>query len=103
VIIFPLKWLPWLLLIGGLVTLFSGESTFLSIVLMIVGGIWAYSQVSGNKKRVSSNSSNYSTGVNYNSTQSTYKTADTSTQCPNCRNIVSNEMSFCSKCGTRLR
>ncbi len=48
-IVFPVKALPWLLLIGGLCGIISGEAPFFSILLALAGGAWVY-YIQKNKK-----------------------------------------------------
>jgi hypothetical protein len=110
-VVFPVKWLPWLLLIGGLILIFSGEATFFSIVLMIIGGVLVYMQLTGKKSGTSTNNNrtnNYNnTGINNtvvnDNTTSTVVTHETSLRCPSCGNVENDDMNYCSKCGTRLR
>ena len=55
----PLKWLPWLLLIGGIGGLFSGdEDVGLCIGMTVVGGIWLFLRYSSNGTSNADNRSN---------------------------------------------
>lgn len=40
----PLKWIPWIFLIAGVLLLVSGEANMTSIIVMAVGGVWLYLQ-----------------------------------------------------------
>ena len=40
--VFPLKWLPAILAIGGIIMILSGEATTFSIICTIVGCVWSY-------------------------------------------------------------
>jgi hypothetical protein len=44
-VVFPVKVLPWLMLIGGLGAFFVGEGNFGCALSAIIGGIWAFFQV----------------------------------------------------------
>ena len=39
-----LKWIPWLMLIGGLIGIFAGVDGVWSYLFAIVGGVWLYFQ-----------------------------------------------------------
>ena len=43
----PMKWLPYLLVIGGIGMLSSGEDTGIGILAAALGGIWLYFKHSG--------------------------------------------------------
>lgn len=40
--VFPAKWLPGLLTIGGIIMLLSGESIAFALVCTGVGAVWSY-------------------------------------------------------------
>lgn len=125
-IVFPLKWLPYLLVIGGIGSIASGEATGWGIVLLFIGAIWIY--LSKKPKGVASNTASQSKTANapaYNApaqsatpNQSTaaYKApvqaaathqtpinAGATNICPSCKTTVPDDMFFCTNCGTKLR
>jgi hypothetical protein len=110
-IFFPLKWLPWLLAICGFIALVTtGEPIY--IVSTLIGVVWLVFIYNG-KKGGTSTSSTSQKSLNNNSVNNTPKQTTINTQnvtnsansnlCPNCKTPVGDGMSFCSKCGTKVR
>ncbi len=128
-IIFPLKWLPYILTIGGIIVLAdSGDAT--GLIPLAIGGIWLYfiykgkneskssvqrpsgstsayqapAQVQSNANLVNAAPANPSP---YQQTMSQVSAGATHTAgsviCPNCTSQVGDGMLFCSKCGTKVR
>jgi hypothetical protein len=101
-IFFKLSWLPWILAIGGFIGLIGGEA--FSIVPMIIGIIWLVSIFKG-KSSSSTSTTSYTPktpDVKPPIKETTPDTANT-VVCPNCRETVGAGMSFCMKCGTKVR
>lgn len=110
-IVFPLKWLPWILAIGGFIALVTTGDPF-SFVMMLVGGVWLFLKYKGNKGGTSISSTSQKS-INNNILNNTANQTTTNTQnatnsvnvnlCPNCKTQVGEGMSFCTKCGTKVR
>lgn len=116
----PLKWLPWLLLIGGLILLLSGDADLWTVLLTIGSGIWIFFQqkdkknqpnrkentVSGNNSQKSSQNypavQNAVTPVQNISVPQNTSVGSSMRKCPYCGNMENSEMLFCSKCGGKL-
>lgn len=112
--VIKVKWLPWILLIGGLITIFCGAGNIGTFIVTIIGGVWVYYQVKGNKK-VSVNSTrnnnihnnairnnNNINNINNNHTTTVIE-PESLLLCPNCKSVINEGMKFCSKCGTKLK
>lgn len=39
--VFPAKWLPWIMLIGGIFVFFTEGNAF-SLLCAVIGGVWLY-------------------------------------------------------------
>ena len=124
--IVKVKWIPWILLVGGVLAIFvcEGEDVFWGVVSAIIGGIWVYLQASSSKKKTVPAKAAAPTETPRNTTLYTANTtvaapaaattvanktqsapADTqpkTKRCPSCGNIENMEMFFCSKCGAKL-
>lgn len=102
-IFFPLKWLPWILAVGGFIALVTtGDPS--SLISLIIGGVWLYF-IYGNKKGKAGNSGTtaYRATVQPQTTVlNTVNTPNTDV-CPACNTAVGEGMSFCTKCGTKVR
>lgn len=113
-LVFPLKWLPYLMVIAGIAFLFSGEDFIWGILLIAAGGFWIYKRYK-NKSNNNSNNSNNNNNNNFNSfnnipAERTYTsvnepkkdTGSTVVFCDNCGSKLVEGASFCSECGKRL-
>lgn len=109
-IVFPLKWLPWILAIAGFLGLIAGEPS--SLISLLIGVVWLV--IKYNKKnntKISSTAYQASTNNNSVSNNTVKATADAQNVtnsssinvCPNCNTTIGNGMSFCTKCGTKVR
>lgn len=125
-IVFPLKWLPYILAIGGFLWFFTeGEVT--GLVMGLIGAVWIY-YIQKGKSRPSTSPQTSSAGtsaykapsqipvstvnaVNTSNSTSAASPAYTThaavskdpTVCPNCRTPIGEGMSFCTSCGTKVK
>lgn len=102
-IFFPLKWLPWILAVGGFIVFFT-TGDLGSLVSLIIGVVWLYF-IYGNKKGKASSSSTtaYRAPAQPQTTGSDTVNAPNTDVCPACNTAVGEEMSFCTKCGTKIK
>jgi hypothetical protein len=102
-IVFPLKWLPWILAVGGfIVFVTTGDPG--SLVSLIIGGVWLYFIFSKKKEKTGTGSTT-SHRAPVQSTTTVPKNVNTANTvvCPTCSTAVGEGMSFCTKCGTKVR
>lgn len=110
-IVFPLKWLPWILAIAGFISLVTTGEAF-AIVPMLIGIVWLVAIFRGKKSGTSTSSATqksiYNNSVNNTAGQTTIITSNaagsvSTNVCPNCNTPLGDGMSFCTKCGTKVR
>lgn len=102
-VVFPLKLLPWLLVLGGIGCFMGGEDILLGVVMLIGGGVWIYFQLTGKSKRSSKGTSSPvspSPPVPVPAPEPPKPTV--SAFCPQCGAKTESGMLFCVQCGTRL-
>lgn len=110
-IVFPLKWLPWILAIGGFIGLVTSGEPF-AIVPTLIGVVWLIFIFNNKKDGRSPNSTSQNSSNNtsaYKAPTQTITNASTATNsanmnvCPNCKAPIGSGMSFCMKCGTKVK
>ena len=112
--VIPLKWLPWLILIVGLITLAGGEAET-GLVMIAVGGVWLFLRNLGKNKSnentaqnsQSAPSARTSTPQATQPSQTAQTRQDTQTEqrvsfCPVCGARADSGATFCTSCGTKL-
>ena len=104
-VVFPLKWLPYLLVIGGLYGVISGEEVGFGIVALVVGGIWLFLKHSNGSSSSRSSSSSSTSGPSSPSNNTAVTKAESKAICPNpeCHHSNPPEALYCEHCGTKLR
>jgi hypothetical protein len=110
-IFFPLKWLPWILAIIGFVALVTtGDPS--SLISLVIGVVWLIFIYKGKKSRTSTSTASQKTSYNNSvykapiqTTTNISNAADSGNSgfCSNCKTPVPDGMSFCMKCGTKVR
>lgn len=113
---FKVKWIPALLFFGGLLLLFSGEATVFSVLLMLVGGILFFLQLSKKYENSGKTQANQVGGINQ-SSQAVPPSANAQVitvqpievggetngvKCPKCGYMEAAGSTFCSSCGSKL-
>lgn len=110
-IFFPLKWLPWILVVCGFLGFVLGGEPF-SLVSMLIGIVWLVLKYKGKNGGTSTSSTTqkpiYNNSVNNTAGQTTTIASnatglDNSNVCPNCNTPLGDGMCFCTKCGTKVR
>jgi len=110
-IFFKVRWLPWMTLVAGLITLVYGDGSDSSIMwglfLSVAGGIWCYYAYGNKNKRTSNPPTNVlkSTNTNAQAKDVTIQKTETvhkSNVCASCGNTLTSGMAFCDKCGKRI-
>ena len=127
-VVFPLKWLPFILIIGGIGIAIEGEPA--ALILSVIGGVWLYLKYADNNTRKKlrsgiTNTINKASGATQkainvvnDSVSSRVKTVKASADahkkttvdenppaknyCSHCgAKVVENDL-YCSECGHRL-
>jgi hypothetical protein len=118
-VVFPLKFLPWLLIVAGIGFMCTGEAIAWGIVLLVIGLVWAGFQVAGwaNKRkakqaapvprtapdiRLTPNENTQPPQRAYAPSQAEYAPQPAS-RCPRCQNEDIEDAVFCGKCGYKLQ
>ena len=97
----PIKWIPWLLIAGGIGSLFgyfdSGESSLLAAFFILGGGggVWAFFQIKNRKY------SKAATDATQNPAMTSEATDSKATFCKSCGTAYEPDAIFCEKCGAR--
>ena len=105
-IIFKLSWLPYILILAGILLAAEGQPA--ALILCVIGGVWLYFKFKNKKAENSSNKPNTpNASYNTNASNAPYPT----TNAPQPTQIVSNPTptvdanktaaKFCSKCGAK--
>lgn len=106
-VVFPIKWLPWLFLIAGVYSLFSGEDVELGLILTVVGAAWLILRGQKKDNRSGGGSSQPSqvasppreTNI---STTTDVQKGQRAVFCPVCGTRAEDGAVFCANCGTKL-
>lgn len=110
--VIPMKWFPWLILIVGVITLAGGEAET-GFVMVAVGGIWLFlrSQSKNKGSAGSSSQSAPSAGTIDPPPKQPSQTVQTGqgpqakqhvSFCPVCGARANSGAAFCMSCGTKL-
>lgn len=96
--VFKLSWLPYMLIIGGVFALFSGEeSTLGGIVMIAIGAIWLYLKHS-NKNENSNVGENKS--IDHSPTETSIKPEIL--KCKKCGAELDENAVYCVNCGSKV-
>jgi len=105
--VFPIKWLPYLLIVVGVICLFTGEIDVVPCIIMIaVGVIWLYLKNGGTINIPTNNmgkGGNNSTRSNTRSNGSSNTRNSVSYRCENCGNTIGKDTVYCPNCGHKVR
>ena len=103
--VIPLKWLPWLLVIGGIALIADGETE--GVIALIIGVVWLILR-SPSKGSTSQSASSAKTATTQITTQTKQpsqqpkQTVQSDAVCPVCGTHADNGVIFCPNCGTKL-
>ena len=99
--VIPLSILKWLLLIAGIYGLASKElNPVVSVILIIVGGVWILSSLSKRKNKKSDTTS--SAQQSNNAPTPPASTPAPKMFCPNCGARLVDNAPFCQNCGRKM-
>lgn len=119
-LVFKVKWLPWIMIIVGVLAIIVGVANFWSVASLIAGIIWAAAQVSAKKGSSSSGASTRSaaSGAAQGSGTTQARPYSASPQppappvapaaqiayqvCPYCGSQGDSRAAFCNQCGAPL-
>ena len=95
-VVYPVKWLPYMFILGGIYVLVAEEDFFTALILVGVGAAWLFIKKKYFSKK--DNAQNVNTNVNY----SSKTTMSTQNFCTNCGSKIQQGDQFCQNCGNKL-
>lgn len=103
--VIPLKWFPWLILIVGIVVMVGGEAGT-GLIMTAIGAAWLFLRSRSKQKNAQSSAGSRNqapppvrpTG----STNSTAQTDQRAAFCPSCGARVDSNAAYCVSCGHKL-
>lgn len=103
--VIPLKWFPWLILIVGIVVMAEGE-VGTGIIMAAIGIVWLFLRSRSKQNNTESSAGSHNQAPppvqRTNNTNSTAQTDQRAAFCPSCGARVSGDAAYCVSCGHKL-
>lgn len=103
--VIPLKWFPWLILIVGIVVMVEGEAGT-GLIMAAIGAVWLFLRSRSKQKSAQSSAGSHNQAPppvqRTNNTNSTAQTNQRAAFCPSCGARVSGDAAYCVSCGHKL-
>lgn len=103
--VIPLKWFPWLMLIVGIMVVAGGEAGT-GLIMAAIGAVWLFLRSRSKQKSAQSSAGSHNQVPppvqRTNNTNSAAQTNQRAAFCPSCGARVSGDAAYCMSCGHKL-